>query len=67
MTRTTEEDRVGDLWLNHDVDDDRQLTVTGKFNDWCLEMTPAPGDTLVGVYPLWYLEEHGWKRSPRSA
>ena len=65
---TTREHNVGDVWLRRDSFDNRvfELTVTGRFNDFCLEMRdPFDPSAPVGVYPLYFLEKNGWVRRTR--
>lgn len=63
--RTTAEDREGDIWVCIGAPVGEHMTVVGKFNDWCL-LGRSWGDDHVGVYPLWWLEECGWKRVRRA-
>lgn len=63
---TTREHNVGDVWLRRYDGETFELKVTGKFNDWCLEMRDAlDPDAHVGVYPLYHLKQNGWLRRTR--
>jgi len=59
--RTTESDRVGDIWMKPGDSPADHMIVAGKFNDWCL-LLRAWGTTRVGVYPLYLLAESGHLR-----
>ncbi len=62
--RTTETDRVGDVWKAHGRP---TRTVVGKFNDWCLFMTHEGSSPHGMIMALCDLFEMGYKRHPRPA
>jgi hypothetical protein len=65
--RTTEDDRVGDVWSKPSKPYDlaSRLVVVEKFNEWCLVMRFAD-DVKRGVWPLHVLRSAGYERMPRK-